>query len=384
MTAAHPDEVRPDPSRQRRSRGIALLIVLVIVMLLITSIYLFQRRAVLNASITHNRLAAAEADSLARGGLRLAEAVLFLTRLEDEQGFAPEGESEGDTEDLLAPLSDGSSEVWQRLGEVPIELEGGQRLQLEVEDAGARLNLNALVPQSASEDEDLSSQSDEDEAVEYLVAVLRYIIDGIEARPEDKSYDERAIARNLIDYMDADDTAIDGRSEDAYYARQDPPYHAANGPFLSFEEIGLVEGVDPVLLEAMRPYLTVHPIGGREGINLNTAPPWVLSLVYAGPSGDRELAGEQVVRDLWALRKEDKIVCDDSAADPERCTSLNEVGLGEGSIYPGTPLPAQARVFRVVASAQVGAITRRIEAIIDTRSLEGPQMLSWRRLRGRD
>ena len=36
----------------RRSGGIALLIVLVIVMLLITSVYLFQRRAVLNASIT--------------------------------------------------------------------------------------------------------------------------------------------------------------------------------------------------------------------------------------------------------------------------------------------------------------------------------------------
>lgn len=373
--------MKPEPidSRdRRRSAGIALLVVLVIVMMLITSVYLFQRRAIINATITKNRLAAAEADALTRGGLRMAEAILYLIRLQDAQAEL----SGGDEVPELLP--GGGGELWQRLGDLPIELEGGQSVRIDIEDAGARLNLNAFVPQSTNTDDnnDDASLEADDEAVEYLVEVLRHIIDGIDARPEEKNYDERAIARNLIDYMDANDTALDGRNEDSYYAAQDPPYTPRNGPFLAFEEIGLVEGVDPALLEAMRPYLTVHPIGGTDGINLNTAPPWVLSLVYSGPSGDRELADEQTVRDIWELRDKDKILCEDSGSDPTRCVSLNEVGLGEGSIYPETPLPARARVFRVVSEARVGAITRRLQAVIDTRSLEGPQLLSWRRLRG--
>ena len=79
--------------------------------------------------------------------------------------------------------------------------------------------------------------------------------------------------------MDEDDTARNGRSENNYYRNQDPPYDARNGPFLSFDEIGLVEGVDSQLLKSMRDYMTVHPIGGSQGINLNRAKPWVLSIV---------------------------------------------------------------------------------------------------------
>ncbi|MBW2423982.1 MAG: type II secretion system minor pseudopilin GspK, partial [Deltaproteobacteria bacterium] len=317
----------------KRSRGIALLIVLVIVMLMITAVYLFQRRAVINVSIARNRLAASEADAIARGGLRIGEAVAFLVRLHDEAGGAAGGDGEQplDTPPTLPLPGGGLGDLWQQLGDVPIELEGGRSLRIEIEDVAARLNLNALVAQQGGEGDEEASSTTDDEAIEYLVEVLRYIIEGIDAPAEEKIYDERAIARNLIDYMDADDTALDGRNEDEYYLGQDPPYRAANGPLLSFEEIGLVEGVDPPLLEAMRPYLTVHPIGGVEGINLNAAPPWVLSLVYAGTSGDRELVAERSVRDIWELRDEDKIVCTETGSDPIRCVSLNEVGLGEGS-----------------------------------------------------
>jgi type II secretory pathway component PulK len=386
----------PSPSRRRdrrRSEGIALLIVLVIVMLLVTAVYLFQRRAVINTTIARNRVAAAEADALARGGLRIAEAALFLIRLREEQELAASGGAAagagGDAEAAGAPglaaLLGGSSEPWRMLDGLPIDLEQGQSLQLRLEDAGARLNLNALVPATVGEGEDSgleSSLEDHEEAILYLTEVLDYIVAGIEAPPADRVYDTREIAESLIDWMDEDGETRSGRSEDDAYARQDPPYRARNGPFLSFEEIGLVEGVDPQLLDAMRDYLTVHPIGGTAGINLNTAPPWVLKLVYAGTSGDRRLLTDDTVQEIWRLREqEDKILCEDSGGDPERCVSLSEARI-EGSIYPETTLPSTARVFRVVAEARVGALTRRMEAIVDTRSLEEPQLLSWRRLRG--
>ncbi len=358
---------------RRRSTGIVLAIVLVLIFVLVTAVYGFQRRAIIDTSIATNRLRSAEADALARGGLRIAEAVLFLARLKQEMGSAGSGQAPLGG----LPLPD---ELWARMGAYPLELADGQSLRISIEDEGARLNLNALV-----NPKDSSGQESDEEAEEYLRRVLDYIIDGQADSANDKTYDTKALARNLLDYIDADDIARDGRNEDSYYASQDPPYRASNRPFLTFEEIGLVEGIDPPLLKAMRDYVTVHPIGGRQGINLNRAEPWVLAIVYAGTSGDRELVREGTVRDIWALRQKDKIICNEAAADPARCVALNEVGngdLAEGSIYPKSRLPAQPIVFRAVAEARVGNITRRFEAIYDTRPLDRPQLLSWRRLRG--
>ena len=70
-----------------------------------------------------------------------------------------------------------------------------------------------------------------------------------------------------------------------------------------------------------------------------------------------------------------------------RCVPIGEVGngdLGNGSVYPVAALPAKPEVFRVTVTATVGTIDRRFEAIYDTRPNPGPQLLSWRRLRGED
>ena len=380
MTKRPTSDQRLPSADLRRSKGIVLAIVLVLIFVLVTAVYAFQRRAIIDTSIATNRLRGSEAEALARGGLRVAEAIVFLTRLKQEAEAA--GSTAGGSGDPTANATEalGTDELWASIGDFPLELEGGQTLRISIEDEGARLNLNALVPQNKEQ-----GATDNEEAEEYLVHVLEYIIDGIDAPSQDKNYDVRAISRNLLDYMDEDDTARNGRSENNYYQNQDPPYDARNGPFLSFDEIGLVEGVDSQLLKSMRDYLTVHPIGGSQGINLNRAKPWVLSIVYSGTSGDRRLLREQTVRDLWALRDTSQLVCNESSADPLRCVPPGEVGngeLGEGSIYQETVLPAKPSVFRVVSEAQVGNLTRRLEAIYDTRPLAGPQLLSWRRLRG--
>ena len=323
---------------RRRSTGIVLAIVLVLIFVLVTAVYGFQRRAIIDTSIATNRLRSNEAEALARGGLRIGEAIVFLSRLKgeaDSGGATPEGLG-GSSSDAAGILP--GDDLWASIGDFPPTLEAGRILRIPIEDEGARLNLNSLVPQS----EEQSDNVDE-EAVEYLVRVLEYIIGGIDAPTQDKNYDERAIADNLLDYMDDDDDPRNGGSETAYYRNQDPPYAPRNGPFLTLDEVGLVEGVDPQLLDAMRDYFTVHPIGGSQGINLNRAKPWVLSIVYSGTSGDRGLVREQTVRDIWELRDNEKIVCTEVSADPARCVGLNEVGngaLAEGSIYPETVLPA--------------------------------------------
>ena len=397
---AQPEEERPRPG-SRRVDGIVLAIVLVMIFALITAVYSFQRSAILDATISRNRLDVAEADGLAKGGLRIAEALVAIVHAKYLAAATGDGGN-----DALPSLSlsggpgggaAGADALWQGIGNFPIQLDHDRRLHIEIEDEGAKLNLNALVEAAVSspngelppldpddEPDDEAGTTAEEDAVEYLTAVLDYVVDGMQKSSRDHNYDTSRIAENLLDFIDGDSTAMDGRAEDEYYRRQDPPYSAWNRPLVSIDQIGLVEDVDPALLAELRHYLTVHPIGSTSGINLNRAEPWVLKLVYNGTSGNRHLINEKLAEDLYRLRDKDKLVCNDSGADP-RCVSLSEVGngeLGNGSIYPEVRLPAQPSVFRVVATAQVGDITRRFEAIYDTRPILGPQLLSWRRLRG--
>jgi len=391
-------------SRHRRSeRGIVLALVLVVIFVLITAVYAFQRRATIDVTIASNRLAAGEADALARGGLRVAEVLVTIVRAKHAgAGAGEQAGNGGGTPQINLPLdatSDATSvdALWQGIGKFPIELEDDRTLRIEIEDEGAKLNLNALVPPSLEPPPDTSegdvgeaSQDDGDDegegasedAVEYLTEVMQYVIDGMPADASTRAYDPKAIAENILDFIDADTTSVNGRSEDEYYRRQDPPYRAWNQPLVSVDQLGLVEDVDPPLLDALRHYVTVHPIGGTQGINLNRAEPWVLKLVYTGTSGNRRLIDDRLAEDVYRLRNKDKLACTTAGRDP-RCVALSEIGsgdLGNGEIFPPVELPAKPEVFRVVATATVGEITRRLEAIFDTRPKTGPQLLSWRRL----
>jgi type II secretory pathway component PulK len=389
----------------REARGIVLAIVLVMIFALITAVYAFQRRAIIDATISRNRLDASEADALAKGGLRIAEALVAIVHAKHVASALGGGGSEDSTDSTRSSDSGSGTgtvdALWQGIENFPLELEDDRRLRIQIEDEGAKLNLNALVAAQTSDpdndtlalpdepDDDSDSEGGltaEEDAVEYLTAVLEYVVDGMEDSGQEKNYDTAKIAENLLDFIDGDSTAINGRSEDEYYRRQDPPYTAWNKPLVSVDQIGLVEDVDALLLAELRHYVTVHPIGESAGINLNRAEPWVLKLVYNGSSGNRRLIDDKLVEDLIQLRNKGQLVCDDVGAAPE-CISRADVGngdFGNGDIYPEVALPAKPTVFRVIAAAQIGEITRRFEAVYDTRPPDGPQLLSWRRLRGND
>jgi len=135
-----------------------------------------------------------------------------------------------------------------------------------------------------------------------------------------------------------------------------------------------VEGFDSVLVEALRPYVTVHPGADGAGINLNTAPPHVLAAVYHGSQGSRRLANEDTVRRILRLRQEGRILCD--TASDDRCILTNEIV--DGDIHPASPQPAESRIFTVVAEASVGEIRREVEAVVDRGDSAAPVVLNWR------
>ena len=334
-------------SGARGERGIVLVVVLVFVLLLTGAIATFLRRATVDAMIARHRDEAAEAESLARGGIRLAIALLLEDRLgEEADGFR--------SETLL--------DVWSRAGAVEVPAADDASLRLHIEDSSAHLNLNALLEKGAPRKN----------AELYLVELLKKVIDDMPGRPEQNRYDADELARNLLDYMDEDETGQKGGRENDYYQQQKPPYEAPNRPLLSLGELRLVQGFDGPLVEALSHYVTVYPYAKADGINPNTAPPHVLGILFHGVGTDFELANEEAVRRVLKARENGEVLCADEAQNPA-CSPLSSAV--EGEIFP--PPTFKTDVFTVVAEARVGQVRRSVEAVVDRSKPDNPLLLSW-------
>jgi general secretion pathway protein K len=333
---------------RRRESGVVLVMVLIFLLLLVSSVATFLRRAVLDKTIVENRDSVARAETLARGGVQLAVALLLEDRLRETQGGI---------------RAETPRDVWARAERLELPVAEDAELRLHIEDAAARLNLNALFKDGAPRDE---------AAEVLLIDLLQRAIEEAELDAQHE-YDTRELARNLIDWIDADDLSLRGGREDDPYERREPPYRAANRALLTVDELRLVDGFDPPLVDALRPYVTVHPYAGGEGINPNTAPPWVLGVLYHGVAGDYRLATPELAEDVIRAREAGQLLCDESANDPA-CTPLSETLPGE--IFP--PPSFVSDVFLVRAEARVREVRRTLRVAIDRSDPAQPQLLSWR------
>jgi type II secretory pathway component PulK len=190
---------------------------------------------------------------------------------------------------------------------------------------------------------------------------------------ENAGYEPDVLAANLADWLDADEVTAEGTPEDELYARLDPPTGVANRPLLSVDELRLVEGFDGPLVDALRPFVTVHPLVGGGGINLNTAPPWVLAQLEIGSevSGFRPVETEDVER-IVALREEGPLCA--NAEGAAGCTPVAEALSGETLAIPTTE---RSTVFQIRATARVFDVERSVETVVDRSDPSAIERLSW-------
>ena len=337
--------------RSTRQQGVVLLIVLFFALMLTSSIATFTRRTLIDASVARNRDAAARAEALARSGIRLGKSVLIMDRIQEEA-----------TQQAI----DSHQDAWSQLARV--EIPGGDRaiLKIRIEDSGMLFNLNSIFDYAEGGAPYTETES-------FLNAFFEKVIDEMKIPPGEKElYDKGELAEALMDWVDADGARRKGGLEDSYYQLQQPPYRAANGPLMSVDDLFLIEGFDHQLVEALRPYITVAPFAGGGGINLNTAPAHVLSLIYSNYEGSvYRLAKEDDVKRILEIRQEGGLICGESLS-LEGCTPIRNIV--QNPIFP--PPTYTASVFTIVANAQVGDIRRSIEAVVN-RSVDPPLMLSW-------
>ncbi len=150
----------------------------------------------------------------------------------------------------------------------PIPVEGGQ-ITGQIVDAQGRFNINNLVLRNSGSDK----------------GVFTKLLESLSLDPN--------LINAVMDWIDTDSDPRppDGAEDIDYYLLQPTPYRAANRIMTSVDELRLVRGFTPEMVEKLRPFLTALPQATE--INVNTAPPEVLGALFSLPPSavDQFVAG---------------------------------------------------------------------------------------------
>ena len=263
-----------------------------------------MRRVAIDDSVAMNRDRAQQAEALARGGVRLAEVIL----LEDLRTRGLQG----------GP--DSRHDIWARAGDLDLIDDPDVDLHVRIEDAAARINLNGFLKKGAvSEDNRLFLQQfprrrDRDHARAPRGPAIRRA----RTRGESRRLDRRGRG---------DEPTARPRARSTRAAIR--PSWSRTGRCSRSTSCASSRASTVALVEALKPFVGVYPLVGGGGVNLNTAPPWVLIQTVARLGGERRLRPleEKDVRRIVDAREEGPI-CGGEGQDAS-CTPLTQVLEGD-------------------------------------------------------
>lgn len=193
------------------------------------------------AARTVNSETRAQAYWYARGAREFAESVLAGSGDRDRPVMRP-------TEPWLA-------------GPQVFPIEGGM-LEGRIRDGNNCFNINALSGESSADADPATALADRNRAFAMFRALVRET--GLAPGAADQ------LAAEIKDWADPDGDPEPAGAEDAVYARYDPPYRAANRPFVELEELRALPSMSPALYAALQPWLCVRPEPRQQPINVNT------------------------------------------------------------------------------------------------------------------
>jgi general secretion pathway protein K len=240
-------------------------------------------------------------------------------------------------EDLRQGTTDTLKEKWNQPLVLPVD---GGTVAISATDAQARFNLNNLfrgapppaAPGSPPSHPAAAGLSRADiGAFHSLLTTLK--LDG-------------TLTEALIDWIDPDSQAGASGGEDVEYATLSPPYRAANQPLQSVDELRLIKGFTPEVVEALRPFVIALPAATE--INVNTASETVLATLFK-QGGD--VAAKQIVtvRD----NKPFQSVAEFNSARPQGIPEPTAGSFGVATSY-----------FVLNIDVRVGRIWSRTETLI--------------------
>lgn len=168
----------------------------------------------------------------------------------------------------------------------------------------------------------------------------------------------------VADWIDIDDLPRSGGVETPFYRALKPPYSARNGKLITLNELSLVKGMAPELINKLRPYVTTFSdLAGSplSMVNINTASKEVLAAL------DDRIDDRMAER----IMEERRLQPFKSTAELSRVPGLDTVAIGlVGKIS------VKGNLFRITARGRVKDSGRTVEAVV---RLSGgtPEFLSW-------
>lgn len=227
----------------RRQSGVALIMVLLGMALVVTMVAgMMQLQSLRIYKATHY-LSQSQGKAIAFGAEAFAQQILYRDFEEDQED---------------STFVDSPDEPWAQYSAlIPYEESG--TVEVQINDLSGKLNLNNLLDASGAVNELTRNR------LEHLMLALDITDIRVEA---------------LIDWVDANDQTVSAYGgEDGEYLGLDPPYRAANQPFVSVSELRLINGMTEESYQKLAPYVTALPVAGT-GINVNMAPAPVLQSLH--------------------------------------------------------------------------------------------------------
>ena len=301
-------------------RGAVLLLVLVVVALLSALLTDWAFSTLVDMRLTETFRDSNRAYYLARGGVEVGRQLLWL---DNNQYDAP-------------------SEMWG-VGVPNYPVSDEATVSITIVDEDGRFNLNRLV--------DPTGYNPLQVGRERFEALLKNL--------NVTSSEAEALSHALTDWIDKNNQIFGPGAENSWYQGLTPPMACKNDNLDTVDELLLVKGFTPEIVEKLTPHVTV---AGVTNLNVNTASRELLLAWHAGltSSGiDQLLAARQV--------------------NPFK--SLTEVqaaidGANYGNLVQQGDIAVISRFYRITSVAQVNDGVRTVEALIEK---SGNRQL-WRRV----
>jgi len=233
---------------------------------------------------------------------------------------------------------DGPDETWSLFDgtTLPLELDDGSTLKATITDESSKINVNMLFNESGEIDTTRAEQ------VMRLLQILEL---------EDFAYE------SLLDWLDKDDIKRMDGAESYHYMGLETPYECANGPFLTTDQIRLVQGFETA--DILR-FITIHSDGK---INVNTAPAEVLQSLDPGMD-------ESIVEDIIARRIEEPFK---AVADVQEAAGM------DGELFQRIQgfLSVKSSTFSITLDAVCGDVNSIVRAVVTRNKEKAPVLLYW-------
>ena len=231
-----------------------------------------------------------------------------------------------DQDDSRTSSFDGLNDIWYQ--KLPLTPVSGGTITASLSDLDGRFNLNNLL-------------SNNGEIDTLALERFRRLLQILQLNP--------AIADQVLDWMDRDNSPRPQGAEDNIYRNRQIPALTANQPFVHISELRMLPALSPAAWQRLQAFVQASPTSNN-GININTAPAEVLLALADGLT--RQMINAVIRQRGGGFRKLNDFLQQSAFAE----IRIDPRGLG-----------LRSQNYRAIAEIQMSGRISRFETLLQRR-----------------